>query len=836
MLKTLKTMLLLVLALMAVQLFGAANKPKYIFLFIGDGMGENIRTYYQQNYPDSCLEKFPVIVKTGTNNCFDKVTDSAASGTAIACGVKTYNGAVGLNADKQPVTSLAKIFRDRGYRVGIITSVGLNDATPGAHYANQINRKDYAGVLSDLCASNFDFFAGGWLFYPPDYQEKHYSHLLKQCKYEFRSQLKFDDKAPYNRVVYVQSMSPSWPDEPHKHHYLAETTAFAAEKLSRKDRGFFIMVEGGAIDHLAHGNDLAGTMREMREFDLAVKVALDFMKKHPDDTLIVVTSDHDTGGLNLLKANQPPLWKKQLIRAGAIESSFQKYFASNASDAELMEYLQCKFALGELNSEEAKLMQEAITAQRDPELRKSKRKQYRSMYGSYNPVVIQAMRIRDARCGVSWTGFNHTDRQVLTNAMGNGAEYFKNVKENSDIATAISMAAFGEDVMVEARKTTPHLVPGNAEEYFNFITATGSSLTFRYGQSKTGELEFELSGSGRSEIVKRSDRAGRILFKDAKPGCEYVVKVKRAGKVIAERKVTVPAASKGQLIARVGIIADPHVSLIPNARYGRMHMISGPMLDLAIKDLFQSNVDFIVMPGDVTDASRPVEIESVAKILKQYPKMTFYAVPGNHDYMNKKDFNKSWVKTFGASARLEKHGNLQILLLDTYNGLLADKEENLKAIDALNSDLPVIVITHYQLKADTFMTDPDRVIHDADKNKNGQEKTPELAKKSASRLEKLAKMQGFILVGHKNVATTQKLGNLVQINLPQLTQFPAGYCYADIYTDGMRLEFRPGLNEFYAEYSRLRCAIYGMDSRVRDTNSLKVWNNFYPMDLSKGKK
>ena len=833
----LQMMLLLVLSLTVLQLSGADVKAKYVFLFIGDGMGENIRIFYRTQYPDSILEKFPVTVKTGTNNYQDKLTDSSASGTAIACGIKTYNGAVGVNKDQHPVTSLAKILRENDYRIGIITSVGLNDATPGAHYANRLNRKDFSGVLTDLYTSNFDFFAGGWIFWPQDYKEKHYEKLLKQARYSYRNQLVFDEKAPYHRAVYVSRMTPDWPEKPQSRHLLAETTAFAAEKLSRKNKGFFLVVEGGAIDHCAHGNDLAGTMRETREFDLAIRVAFDFMKKHPQDTLIIVTADHDTGGLNIDKAVNNPLWKKQPLGSGAIESEFQKLFRTKASDQELIDFLCKRLGLGEFTDAEKAIMQTAITAQRDPELRKSKRKQYRSMYGSYNPVVIQALRIRDARCGVSWTGFNHTDRKVITNAMGAGADFFKNVKENSDIPSAISMATLGKDVMPQARKTIPHLNAGKLEEYFNFISVGADSLTFRYGQSKAAELEFILKGGNNTETVKRSDRAGRIVFKNIKPATEYIITVKRAGKVIAERKVTVPAKAKGELIARFGIVADPHIGLFPDARYGRVFTKSVLMLEESFKDLQKSNVDFIVSPGDISDSSRVQEITEVQKVVKKFPNMTFYCVPGNHDRLNSsKDFSKIWIKTFGKTARLEKHGNLQILMLDTFDGLLANKEDNLKAIAALDEKLPVIVVSHSQLIADTFLTDPDRVIHDTDKDKDGKFVNSKLAAAVAPQLEKLSRMNGFIIIGHKNAATQAKMGNLVQINFPQLTQFPAGYCYAELYTDGMRLEFRPGLDEFYDECSRLRCAVNGMNSKERDLYSLTIWNAFYPMDCSKGKK
>ena len=219
----------------------------------------------------------------------------------------------------------------------------------------------------------------------------------------------------------------------------------------------------------------------------------------------------------------------------------------------------------------------------------------------------------------------------------------------------------------------------------------------------------------------------------------------------------------------------------------------------------------------------------VARFDLRYPK------DHNTDNSNK-DFSNIWLKTFGKTARLEKRKNLQILMLDTFDGLLANKEDNLKAIAALDENLPLIVISHSQLIADTFITDPDRVIHDTDKDKDGKLVNPKLAAAVAPRLEKLSRMNGFILIGHKNVATKAQLGNLVQINLPQLTQFPAGYCYAELYTDGMRIEFRPGLDEFYDECSRLRCAVNGMNIKNRDLYSLTIWNAFYPMDCSKGKK
>lgn len=804
------------LLLIAVSMLAAAP-AKYVFLFVGDGMGPEVRKYYQKNYTESSLEKFPVSVMTGTNNAAGQVTDSAASGTAIACGIKTYNGSIGMDKNHTPVTSLAKIFRDKGYSVGIITSVGLNDATPGAHYANRNQRSEHAGVMSDIFASNFDFFAGDRLLMPPEYSIKNFAALLKQVKYEFRDKYEFDEKTPSKRVVFVSPMTVSWPAQAHDRHYLKEVTAFAADRLSANPKGFFMLVEGGAIDHCNHGNDIAGSMREMRDFDLAVQAALDFAAKHPDETLIVITSDHDTGGLNLDDISKTPIWQKQPLLAVKIESEFKKMFKAGAKDAELIDFLARRFALDNLTAEEREVMQKALDIQRDPEA--AKKVNFRSMYGSYNPVVIQTMRLRDKRCGLSWSSFSHTNRKVITNAKGAGEEFFREVKENSDIAGAISQAAFGKNVMPQANKTMPYLVEKRYEEYFNFITVGVKRLVFRYGQKNTDKLIFTLKADGK--VVQEhsvKDRAGRIYLENLAPATDYTMAVERNGKVIVERKVSTLAQPEGKLLCRMGLVADAHVSLKPDARYGRMHSMSAPVLNNILGNLAQAKAEFIVMPGDVTDASTPGEIKAVAKLVKKFKDMPFYAVPGNHDYMNRQKFADDWQKTFGKSARLEKYKNIQILLLDTYNGKLADKEDNLKAIAALDPAKPVIVISHYQLTPDDFINDDDKCIHDREK--------------AAKELEKLSAMNGIILVGHKNIATSAKLGKMAQVNLPQMTQFPAGYIYAEVYTTGVRMEFRTGMVRFYDEYSRIRCTAMGMGIKQRDQNSLKVWNAFYPADFS----
>ena len=121
---------------------------------------------------------------------------------------------------------------------------------------------------------------------------------------------------------------------------------------------------------------------------------------------------------------------------------------------------------------------------------------------------------------------------------------------------------------------------------------------------------------------------------------------------------------------------------------------SAATLGKACQALAAQKVDFIALPGDITDASKLNELKAVCQELKKTPQMKFYGIPGNHDRLHKEDFKKLWLKTFGDTARLEKHGNLQILLLDTGNGRLMDKPGNIQAMEALDPALPVVVFSH----------------------------------------------------------------------------------------------------------------------------------------------
>lgn len=294
------------------------GKAKYIFLFIGDGMGHSIvsATESYLSYKAGkvggeqlTMTSFPVMGDVTTYSYDSIITCSAAAGTAIACGVKTSEGKVGRTPDGTPLKSIAYDLKEEGYKIGIMSTVPINHATPAAFYSTPENRNEYYQITEAMSDSGFEFFASaGFLgYYPSDSTEPDSEALAESKGYEVvwgRDELA--DLAPKIKNVVIcnaenkgkdannYDTSKSSPDN----FTLAEMLSTAIEFLS-DEAPFFIMCEGGYIDWDAHSNKVMPTITGVIEMDDAVKVAYEFYKKHPEETLIVITADHDTGGMSL---------------------------------------------------------------------------------------------------------------------------------------------------------------------------------------------------------------------------------------------------------------------------------------------------------------------------------------------------------------------------------------------------------------------------------------------------------------------------------------------------------------------------------------------------------
>ncbi|HNW98258.1 MAG TPA: alkaline phosphatase [Bacteroidales bacterium] len=305
--------------------------PKYIFVFIGDGMGLNqvfLTEKYLEYFKDEKLIFLDNSWKFGLTktDCLDtfRITDSGAAGTAIACGEKTNYGMIGMSKYKS-FESIAEYLKKQKFKIGILTSVPLNHATPAAFFGHEPTRKNYDNLTNELIKSHFDFFAGGgFMLGNADTSKRIYKNFeqvllkLKENKYNLLLNTSLLDKNK-NTVLPViiidtlirnkqinlknvysdeKNALPNVIDFPGYEDKLSVYTETAINSL-KNDTGFFIMVEGGKIDWACHDNDAATAVGEVIAFNDAVKKAYGFYLKNPENTLIIVTADHETGGLTL---------------------------------------------------------------------------------------------------------------------------------------------------------------------------------------------------------------------------------------------------------------------------------------------------------------------------------------------------------------------------------------------------------------------------------------------------------------------------------------------------------------------------------------------------------
>lgn len=312
---------LLLTAVLAVSAM-AQSQVKYVFYFIGDGMGVNqinvTETYLAAlkgkiGFEPILMSSFPVVGLVNTYSATNGVTDSAAGGTALACGKKTKNGAIGVLEDlKTPCTSIAVWAQKAGAAVGVATNVAITHATPASFYGHQPNRNMYYEIGQDLCKSGFDFFAGSD-FHRPNTKEGEptlrdqakaagYTILTGGYK-EYEKKGRKADKlilfqSDYQNEKLGSDHIPYALDQDKNDLTLEQIVRAGINYLMGKQKnGFFFQIEGGMIDYACHRNDIGNAVNEVLDMDKAVKVAYEFYQQHPDETIIVISADHETGGL-----------------------------------------------------------------------------------------------------------------------------------------------------------------------------------------------------------------------------------------------------------------------------------------------------------------------------------------------------------------------------------------------------------------------------------------------------------------------------------------------------------------------------------------------------------
>jgi alkaline phosphatase len=278
------------------------EKPANIIFLIGDGMGLSaVSTGFYFGDQPSVFTRFQEIGLQQTSSASHKVTDSAASGTALATGKLTYNGAIGVDTARTPVQNIAELLASRGWSTGVVATSTISHATPASFYAHAVLRSMEDEIATQLLDSEIDFFAGGGLSkfiarrdsvnLLPLAAEKGF--IVDTTGLASPGTLSADKKYGFllesgGMLTMVEGRGDFLPD----------ATVLAISHLSQNQEGFFLMVEGSQIDWAGHANDSAYLIGEMLDFEKVIAAALDFAEKD-GNTLVVVTADHETGGLAL---------------------------------------------------------------------------------------------------------------------------------------------------------------------------------------------------------------------------------------------------------------------------------------------------------------------------------------------------------------------------------------------------------------------------------------------------------------------------------------------------------------------------------------------------------
>lgn len=451
-------------------------KPKYIFMFIGDGMSHvqaNAARVFNGNntsgsvaVADLTFTGFPVTGIASTQDSTSFCPDSASTATSFSCGVKTHSGVIGKKVDKTAdAKNISEYFKEAGRKVGIVSTVTLNHATPAAYYAHVENRGQYYDIGLQLANSGYDYFGGGSINRPTDKEKdkKNIYDILKENGYTVtKTKAEFDALSKSSGKIYAEA--PELQDsgamvyaiDAKKDNLTLTDFVKKGIEVLDNEKGFFFVIESGKIDWACHANDAMTVIQEVIDFDNSVKVALEFANQHPNDTLIIVTGDHETGGLTIGQATTGYDTAFKLLRNQKMSFvAFDEKLAemqkanSNLSFEQVMKVITENFGLLPptaaaseenkamiLTNAEYKKLQDAFNESKLSADEQSKRLDdadiYR-LYGGYNPISVSVTHILNNKSGIGWTSYSHTGTPVAVYAYGVGAEMFGGSYDNTDV-------------------------------------------------------------------------------------------------------------------------------------------------------------------------------------------------------------------------------------------------------------------------------------------------------------------------------------------------------------------------------------------------------------------
>jgi len=441
------------------------GQAKYVFLFIGDGMSmsqisaaevfSTARSSSDIKVTKLGFTQFPVSGLATTYDAGTFITDSASAGTAIATGNKTLSGVINMDAGKtvkfKPITDY---IRDAKMKVGIVSTVTLNHATPASFYSTAPSRSNYYDIAVQLASSNIDYYGGGSLLQRrgKNNDQKDVVEMAKSNGFTY-----VDTIDGFNRLKpgmgKIIAISPRLQDDGAMPYQLdirkgdltiADFTKKGIELLDNPN-GFFFMVESGKVDWACHANDAGAAISDVLAMDNAIRAALEFANRHPKETLIIVTGDHETGGMTIGFAgtqydtffNKVALQTKSYVAFDdeVLKPYKAKTQVANAKLADLIPAIKESFGIDYNSLSDFQKQQIEFSFQRsmgNEQIRSFAEDKY-LLYGGYEPLTVKLTQIMNQTAGIGWTSYSHTGVPVPVFAKGVHQEIFGGYYDNTDL-------------------------------------------------------------------------------------------------------------------------------------------------------------------------------------------------------------------------------------------------------------------------------------------------------------------------------------------------------------------------------------------------------------------
>lgn len=444
-------------------------QAKYVFYFIGDGMGPNqvlLAEMYRsalQGEPlgrvRTHMSRMPYAGHVSTHSASNGITDSAASGTCLATGTKTKNGMLGLTPDSTRLTTIAEELKAKGWGIGIMTTVAIDHATPAAFYAHVPKRNQYYTVGQQLSESGFDFFGGAGFHHPQGKKNDQEINLYRLAEkrgytiahgYAEAVGLQIPE---VNKMILIQREDDQGANHGDNLWYaidreedeltLKQIVGTAIPFLDSRYDKFFMMVEGGMVDYACHGKDAATAIGEVWDMDEALGVAMEFYRAHPDETLIVVTADHETGGLALGNSDYTlhlEMLQHQKCSGWVLHDQLSSLFEGPKRPTWSQVKNIYRERLGFWDTVDITDGEEYQLRQLYKAACSKWNKNTKSMYKTVETMTAEALHLLNKKAHVGWTTYAHTAHSVPVFAIGVGAEQFTGWLDNTEIVPAIRKA------------------------------------------------------------------------------------------------------------------------------------------------------------------------------------------------------------------------------------------------------------------------------------------------------------------------------------------------------------------------------------------------------------